>query len=149
MDDAQAQLIARLNATRHGTVMETLDITIVEATQDHVTASMPVGPNQRQNLGYLHGGVSVLLAETVASIASFLHIDQQRQMTFGLEINANHVRPKRDGTITATATLLHLGRTTHIWDIKIVDEQQKLICISRCTMAVVDRPPQQGNPLTT
>ena len=151
MDDAkhtqEAQLIAGLNASFRDSAMETLNITIVEADLDHVTASMPIGPKQRQNFGYLHGGVSVVLAETVASVASFLNIDQQRQMTFGLEINANHVRPKRDGVITATATLLHRGRTTHIWDIKIVDEQQKLICVSRCTMSVVDRPPEQDRPL--
>jgi 1,4-dihydroxy-2-naphthoyl-CoA hydrolase len=141
MSETPEQVVERLNASRHGTVLEPLDIKIVEATLDHVTASMPVGPNQRQNVGYLHGGVSVVLAETVASIGSYLHIDQERQMTFGLEINANHVRPKREGTITATATLVHLGRTTHIWDIKIVDENGKLVCISRCTMAVVDRAP--------
>jgi len=81
-----------------------------------------------------------VLAETVASLGSMLSIDRERQMAFGLEINANHLRSKREGVVTAVATPLHRGRTTHVWDIRIVDEQGKLICVSRCTVAVVDRP---------
>jgi uncharacterized protein (TIGR00369 family) len=107
---------------------------------------MPIGPNHRQQVGYLHGGISVVLAESVASLGTVLNIDASRQMAFGLEINANHLRPKRDGQLTAVATPVHRGRTTHVWDIKISDENDKLVCISRCTVAVVDRPPDNGNP---
>ncbi|WP_149401333.1 hotdog fold thioesterase [Dictyobacter arantiisoli] len=127
--------------------MEALDITVVEATLEKVVASMPIGPQHLQIVGYLHGGVSVVLAETVASIASVLHIDAERQMAFGLEINANHLRPKRDGIVLGTATPIHLGKTTHVWDVRITDERDKLICISRCTVAVVDQPPDGSNPL--
>jgi 1,4-dihydroxy-2-naphthoyl-CoA hydrolase len=133
------EFIEYTNSHRHGTALEVLDITLVEAANDRVVATMPIGPNHRQVIGYLHGGISLVLAETVASLGSALHIDREQQLVFGLEINANHVRPKRDGLLTATATPLHLGRTTHLWDIRIVDEQGKLICVSRCTVAVVDR----------
>lgn len=121
-----------------GTVLDVMGIELSEATKDRIVATMPITPHHHQPAGYLHGGVSVLLAETVASWGSLLNIDTDRQMAFGLEINANHLRPKREGVLTAVATPLHLGRTTHIWDIRITDENGKLICISRCTVAIVD-----------
>ncbi len=77
-----------------------------------------------------------------------LNIDADRQMAFGLEINANHLKAKRDGVLTAVATPIRLGRTTHVWDIRITDEQEKLVCISRCTVAIVDSAPNNGNPLS-
>jgi len=95
----------------------------------------------------LHGGISVVLAESVASLGTVLNIDASKQMAFGLEINANHLRPKKEGQLTAVATPIHRGRTTYVWDIHISDENDKLVCISRCTVAVVDRPPENGNPL--
>ena len=119
----------------------------MEAEKDRVVATMPIGPNHRQQVGYLHGGVSVVLAESLASFGSVLNIDADRQMAFGLEINANHLRPKRDGMLTGVAVPITRGRTTHVWDIRITDENDKLICISRCTVAIVDRPPDNGNPL--
>jgi uncharacterized protein (TIGR00369 family) len=140
LQDPHKNFIEYANTLRQGTALEALDIKVVEATQDRIVATMPIGPNHRQVAGYLHGGISVVLAETVASLGSMLFIDRERQMAFGLEINANHLRPKREGLVKAVATPLHLGRTTHIWDIRIVDEQGKLICVSRCTVAVVDRP---------
>jgi 1,4-dihydroxy-2-naphthoyl-CoA hydrolase len=139
MEQSNEDILSILNGMRKGTALEALDITVVEASVDRVVATMPIGPNHRQIVGYLHGGISVVLAETVASLGSALHIDPDRQLAFGLEINANHLRPKREGVVTATATPLHLGRTTHVWDVKIVDEQEKMICISRCTVAVVDK----------
>ncbi len=147
MEYSQEALLARLNTASRGTVLDVLGITLVEASQERVVATMPIGPHHHQLVGYLHGGVSVLLAETVASVGSALHIDTERQMAFGLEINANHLRPKRDGTLISVATPIHLGRTTHIWNIRITDENDKLVCISRCTVAVVDRPPDNGNIL--
>jgi uncharacterized protein (TIGR00369 family) len=139
MEDSYKEFIAYADTHRHGTAIEALDITVTDATADRLVATMRIGPNHRQPDGYLHGGISVALAETVASLGSWLHIDRKRQMAFGLEINANHLRPKRDGLVTATGTPLHLGRNTHVWDVRIVDEQGKLICVSRCTVAVVDR----------
>ena len=147
MDFSSEELVARINSTRDGSVWDVLDMMLVSAEKDKVVATMPIGPHQRQQVGYLHGGVSVVLAESVASLGTVLNIDASRQMAFGLEINANHLRPKRDGQLTAIATPLHRGRTTHVWDIRISDENDKLVCISRCTVAVVDRPPENGNPL--
>jgi 1,4-dihydroxy-2-naphthoyl-CoA hydrolase len=141
------EIVEHVNATRAGSIWEILDIKLVSATKDRVVATMPIGPQHRQQIGYLHGGVSVTLAESIASLGTVLNIDAERQMAFGLEINANHLRPKREGQLTATATPIHKGRTTFVWDIQIRDEQDKLICISRCTVAVVDRPPDNGNPL--
>ena len=139
MEFSSAEFIEQVNATREGTALAGLDITLVDAAPDRIVATMPIGANHRQPVGYLHGGISVALAETVASLGSVLHIDQERQLAFGLEINANHIRPKREGRLTATGTPIHIGRTTHIWDIRITDEQDKLICISRCTVAIVNR----------
>lgn len=95
MEYSPQEVITRLNAAREGTAMAALDITLISVSDERVVATMPVGPNQRQLVGYLHGGVSVVLAETVASVGSILHIDTERQLAFGLEINANHVRPKK------------------------------------------------------
>jgi len=147
MDFTSDEIVALMNSTREGSVWDVLDIKLVSAETDKVVATMPIGPNQRQQVGYLHGGISVVLAESVASLGTVLNIDAGRQMAFGLEINANHLRPKRDGQLTAVATPLHRGRTTHVWEIRISDENDKLVCVSRCTVAVVDRPPDNGIPL--
>ncbi len=145
MDFSNAEIVEMINSTREGSVWEILDIKLVSAEKDKVIATMPIGPHHRQQVGYLHGGISVVLAESVASLGTVLNIDADRQMAFGLEINANHLRPKRDGQLTAVATPIHRGRTTHVWDVKLTDENDKLVCISRCTVAVVDRPPDNGN----
>jgi 1,4-dihydroxy-2-naphthoyl-CoA hydrolase len=147
MEYSQEEIIAHINSTRAGSVWDVLDIKLVQAQKDRVVATMPIGPNHRQQIGYLHGGISLVLAESIASIGSTLNIEADRQMVFGLEINANHVRPKREGMLTGVATPLARGRTTHVWDIKITDENDKLICVSRCTVAIVDRVPDNGSPL--
>ncbi len=147
MEVSNEEIVAHINATRQDSIWAILDITVVSASKDRVVATMPIGPNQRQQVGYLHGGASVTLAESLASLGTALNIDMDRQMAFGLEINANHLRPKREGRLTGVATPIHKGRTTHVWEIKISDEDDKLVCISRCTVAVVDRPPDNGNPL--
>ncbi|TKC15472.1 hotdog fold thioesterase [Robertmurraya kyonggiensis] len=121
------------------TLMNTLGIEITTLEKGHVVATMPVDDRTRQPFGLLHGGASVALAETVASVGAFELIDQETEAAVGLEINANHVRGKKDGIVTATGTVLHQGKTTMVWDIKITDEENKLICVSRCTMAVVKR----------
>lgn len=121
------------------TLISALGIEITTLEKGKVVATMPVDDRTRQPFGLLHGGASVALAETVASIGAFELVDKATESVAGLEINANHVRGKREGMVTATATVLHQGRTTMVWDIKIVDEEEKLICVSRCTMAVIKR----------
>lgn len=122
------------------TMMEALDMVIVEATPERVVMRMPVGPKVHQPYGLLHGGASVALAETAASFATALNIDPQTQWAVGLEINANHLRSKRDGFVVAEATPIHRGRTSMVWDIRIRGEEDgKLVCVSRCTVAVVPR----------
>lgn len=120
------------------TVMATLDIEITEYTKERVVASMPVTPKTHQPFGLMHGGVSVVIAETVASAGSYQFIDAQKQRAVGLEINANHIRSKSDGTVHAIGIPVHVGRRTIVWDIRIYDEAENLICISRCTMAIID-----------
>ena len=119
------------------TLLTTLGIEIVETSKQRVVARMPVGPKVHQPFGLLHGGASVALAETVASMAGMLNVDTAKEGVVGLEINANHLRGKRGGAVTAVATPVHIGRRTHVWEVRITDEQDKLVCISRCTLAVV------------
>ncbi len=109
----------------------------VEVGPDFLKLSMPVNEKVKQPYGLLHGGISCVIAETVGGIASALVIDREKFYCFGLEINANHVRSARDGKVTATCSPLHLGRTTHVWDIKIHDEKGKLVCVSRHTVTIV------------
>jgi len=115
-----------------------LGIEMQEASADRVVATLQVTSDHHQPFGYLHGGVSVVLAESVASVGGYLRAPEGKA-AMGLEINANHVRSVKDGLLTATGTPLHTGRTTQIWEIKIRDERERLICISRCTLAVVNQ----------
>ncbi|MDX2010835.1 MAG: hotdog fold thioesterase [Myxococcaceae bacterium] len=121
-----------------GTLSEHLGIELKEVSKDKVVATMPVERRVHQPFGLLHGGASVVLAETVASIGAWMHAHEAGKAAVGLEINANHLRGKREGVVTATGTPLHLGRATHVWEIRLTDEAGKLICISRCTMALID-----------
>lgn len=147
MEFSSEEIVARINGTRKGSVWDALEITLVTAEKDRVVATMPIGANHRQQLGYLHGGISITLAESLASLGSVLNIDPASQVAFGLEINASHLRAKREGMLTGTATPLRLGRTAHVWDVRITDENDRLICISRCTIAIVNRPAEGDNPL--
>lgn len=121
------------------TLLGSLGIEITELQKGKVTATMPVDERTRQPFGLLHGGASVALAETVASVGAFELVDKENEVVVGLEINANHIRAKKDGFVTAVGTVLHQGKTTMVWDIKITDEEDHLICVSRCTMAVIKR----------
>jgi 1,4-dihydroxy-2-naphthoyl-CoA hydrolase len=114
-----------------------LGIVITAVGDDFVSATMAVDARTVQPHGRLHGGASVALAETVGSLAANLTLDPTQQIAVGLEINANHVRPVKSGLVTATARPEALGRTTQIWSIRIVDEQDRLVCLSRLTMAVI------------
>ncbi|KZV15459.1 acyl-CoA thioesterase/ catalytic/ hydrolase, acting on ester bond [Dorcoceras hygrometricum] len=117
--------------------MEALGIRITEVGEDWLRGTMPVDRRTHQPYGLLHGGASVALAETLGSSAAMLALDPAKFRAVGLEINANHVRGVREGTVTGTAKALHLGRSTQVWEIRIEDEQQRLVCVSRITMAVV------------
>jgi 1,4-dihydroxy-2-naphthoyl-CoA hydrolase len=119
------------------TLLDTLEIKILEASPDKVIATMPIQPKVHQPFGLLHGGASVALAETVASFGAFLSVADQGMVAVGLEINANHLRGVRDGIVTATATPIHKGRTTQVWNIEIKDQNDKMVCISRCTLAII------------
>lgn len=121
------------------TIMETLGIEIVEYSREQVAAAMPVTAKTHQPFGIMHGGVSVVLAETVASAGSYLFIDRTTHRAVGLEINANHIRSVSQGTVKAIGVPVHVGRTSMIWDVRIYDEAERLICISRCTVAILNQ----------
>lgn len=121
-----------------GTLLETLGIVVQEARPDRVVATMPVGPRQHQPYGLLHGGASVALAETVASVGSSLLPNGGVQRAVGLEINANHIRSVRSGLVTAVGTPVHQGRSTQVWSIEIRGDDGRLVCVARCTVAVLD-----------
>ncbi len=123
----------------HRGMASTLGIELTLLTPDKVVATMPVDARTQQPFGLLHGGASAALAETVASLGAFLNIDKDKQAPVGVELNANHIRGKREGVVTATATPLHRGRKIHVWEIRIEDEKNHLICASRCTLAIIDR----------
>ncbi len=129
----------RINAFDQDTLVEHLGIRVTEIGDEHVRGTMPVDARTKQPFGLLHGGASVALAESLGSLAANLVLESDKEMAVGLDINANHVRAVTSGHVTGTARPLHLGRTTHVWEIRIVDEGDRLICISRLTMAVVPR----------
>lgn len=132
--------VEQLQAHSRNTLAETIGIRVTEIGPDFVRATMPVTPRTHQPMGVLHGGASVALAETVGSVAATLCVDQALYVCLGQEINANHLRPVSSGTVTATARPYHIGKRSHVWSIEIRDEEEKLVCISRLTIAVVDRP---------
>ena len=116
-----------------------LGIEFIEVGSNFLKAKMPVDERTKQPYGLLHGGASVALAETIGSVASAYVIDHDKFLCVGLEINANHIRGTKEGFVTGTATPLHLGSSTHVWDLKIEDEKKKLVCISRLTVAILKR----------
>lgn len=128
----------QINAALKNTLMEHLSIKVSEIGNDYICAVMPVGPKVHQPMGFLHGGATLALAESLGSMASFLLIDPEKFNVFGLEVNANHIKSKRSGVVTAKATPIHIGSTTHVWDIKIVDEEGQLISIIRMTNMLVN-----------
>lgn len=128
--------LAALNALSKGTAIEALGIAFTAIGDDHLVATMPVDERSRQPYGLLHGGASVLLAETLGSSAGNMCVGEG-EVCVGLEINANHLRAVREGPVTGTARALHLGRSTQVWEIRIEDPRGRLACISRLTLAVV------------
>ncbi|TDV72092.1 hotdog fold thioesterase [Pseudomonas sp. LP_7_YM] len=135
-----------LNAKQKNTIGEALDIRFEDFDDQSLTASMPVDHRTHQPYGLLHGGASVVLAETVGSSASYLIIDTCKYFCVGLEVNANHLRGLRSGRVTAVAHPVHIGRTTHVWDIRLTSDEGKTSCISRLTVAIVplgEQPPER------
>ncbi|MCW2292926.1 uncharacterized protein (TIGR00369 family) [Pseudomonas sp. BIGb0408] len=135
-----------INAAQRNTIGELLDIRFESFDDESITASMVVDARTHQPYGLLHGGASVVLAESLGSTASYLCIDTQRFFCVGLEVNANHLRGLRSGRVTAVAKPVHLGRTTHVWDIRLSGDDGKTSCISRLTMAIVPHgspPPER------
>ena len=138
--------LAELNANRGGTMVEHLGIEYTGMGPDFLEARMPVDARTRQPYGLLHGGASMALAETLGSYGAALTVDPSRQLVVGQEINANHLRPVRDGFVTGTARPVHLGGRSQVWSIDIRDERGRLVCISRLTLAVLDRQAPQTAP---
>jgi 1,4-dihydroxy-2-naphthoyl-CoA hydrolase len=131
--------IDELNAMRTNTLAEVLDIKFTEIGHYYLMATMPVNSNTHQPYGLLHGGASAALAETAGSVASAMCIDPETQICVGIEINCNHVRSVRSGLVTAVVRPLHVGATLHVWDIRIHDEQERMICASRLTVSVLKK----------
>ena len=131
--------IEKLKPYGKGTMADYIGIEWTELGEDFFKASMPVDHRTNQPYGLLHGGASCVLAETLGSVASALVIDHSKFLCVGLEINANHVRGVRSGHVTGIVTPLHLGNSTHVWDIKIYDEKEKLVCVSRLTVVIIPR----------
>jgi uncharacterized protein (TIGR00369 family) len=133
------QSLDSLNAASEGTMVRHLDIVFTEVGEDFIRGTMPVDERTRQPFGLLHGGASAALAETLGSLAANMCVDRTRYRCVGQEINANHIRSARAGTVTGTARALHVGGRSQVWNIDIVDESGRLVCVSRLTMAVLEK----------
>lgn len=127
------------NEFSKNTLMETLEIQFTDAGPDFLTATMPVNSRIHQPMGLLHGGASVALAESVGSAASMLFADPHTQEVRGIEISANHLRAKREGIVTGTAKIIHKGRTIHLWEIRITDEENRLVCLCKLTNIILPK----------
>lgn len=125
---------------QNGTLIDLLGIEFLETSGARVVARMPVERRVHQPFGVLHGGASVVLAESVASTGAYLNVAARGMVAVGLEINANHLRSVTSGTVTATGTPVFQGRTTEVWQIEIVDDRGKPVCTSRCTLAIIPAP---------
>ncbi|MDQ1362894.1 MAG: 1,4-dihydroxy-2-naphthoyl-CoA hydrolase [Pseudomonadota bacterium] len=142
--------LEKLNLRGRNTAVENLGIVITEAGDDYLKGTMPVDHRTVQPLGLLHGGASVLFAESLGSIAANYCVDRNKAYCVGMEINANHLRSVKSGVVTGIARPLHLGATTQVWEIKIYNQVEKLVCVSRLTVAVVKKtegPVKQENLL--
>jgi 1,4-dihydroxy-2-naphthoyl-CoA hydrolase len=131
--------IEKLNELASNTMNDFIGIKFIEVGENYLKATMPVDHRTRQAYGLLHGGASATLAETVGSVGSVLVVDPEQYFCVGIEINANHLRSVKDGFVIATAIPLHIGMSSHVWDIKIIDKNEKLICVSRLTVYVVKK----------
>ena len=128
-----------LNSLAKNTMAERIAIEFTAIGADHMEARMPVDARTHQPFGLLHGGASVALAETLGSMAASCCVDMDRQFCVGLEINANHIRSVKDGFVTGITKPLHIGKKTQVWEIRILNENKELVCVSRITLAVLDK----------
>src|SRR5699024_10823170 len=128
-----------INMDINNTLIQSLGIEVVSLDKNQVEMTMPVDERTRQPAGFLHGGASVALAESDASVGAYLNVDPEQSNVFGLEINANHMKSKREGIATAKAIPRHIGKTTMVWEIDITVEQNNFTCVSRCTIGVVPK----------
>lgn len=135
----QPMTLDALNAWGRVNMIDYLDITFTEIGEDYLKATMPVDHRTKQPLGLLHGGASVVLAETLGSTAATLCVDVEKQYCVGIEINANHLRSVREGMVVGTARPVHVGRKTQVWQIHIHDDRDRLVAVSRLTLAILDR----------
>lgn len=128
-----------INAFSKNTMVEHLGIQFTEIGPDYLKAKMPVNQHTIQPLGLLHGGASLALAETLGSVAATMVVDPSKQYCVGLEINGNHIKSAKNGSAEGIARPMHIGKRTHVWEIKIINQQQELICVSRITIAIIDK----------
>lgn len=133
------KVLKKCNEWSKNTLMETLEIEFIDAGEGFLKAKMPVNPNVHQPMGLLHGGASVALAESVGSAASIIYINPEKQEVRGIEISANHLKSKREGEVYGTARIIHQGRSIHLWEIKITDEDDKLISLCKLTNMILPR----------
>jgi 1,4-dihydroxy-2-naphthoyl-CoA hydrolase len=143
------KILALCNKVSQNTLMQTLEIEYIDAGEDFLVARMPVNSRVHQPMGLLHGGASVALAESVGSAASMLYVNSEHSEIRGIEISANHLKAKKEGVVTATAKIVHKGRSIHLWEIKIVDEMGSLISLCKLTNMVLPKratpnPPKKG-----
>ncbi|WP_172406434.1 hotdog fold thioesterase [Pedobacter sp. AJM] len=132
--------VDELNSRPKNHIGALLGIEFTEIGEDFIKGTMPVDERTHQPAGILHGGASVVLAETLGSIASYMCIDPEKYLAVGLEVNANHLRPVKSGLVTGICKIIHRGGKTHIWDIKLYDDRGKMSCISRLTVAIINKP---------
>jgi 1,4-dihydroxy-2-naphthoyl-CoA hydrolase len=133
------KILQYCNHVSKNTLMQTLNIEYTDAGEDFLVATMPVNPSVHQPMGLLHGGASVALAESVGSAASMLYVNSEVSEIRGIEISANHLKAKRDGIVTATAKIVHKGRSIHLWEIRITDENNNLISLCKLTNMVLPK----------
>ena len=133
MDDYKDKILKVCNESSKNTLMETLQIEFIDVGEDYLVAKMPVNPKVHQPDGVLHGGATVALAETVGSMASYIFLDAQKMFIRGIEISANHIKSVRDGEVFAKAIIVHKGRTTQLWNIKITNAEGDLISVCKLT----------------
>nr|WP_315179837.1 PaaI family thioesterase [uncultured Flavobacterium sp.] len=133
------KILLYCNHISKNTLMQTLNIEYTDAGEDFLVATMPVNPSVHQPMGLLHGGASVALAESVGSAASMLYVNSELSEVRGIEISANHLKAKRDGIVTATAKIVHKGRSIHLWEIRITDENNNLISLCKLTNMVLPK----------
>lgn len=133
------KMLTLCNEWSKNTLMETLEIEYTDAGEDFLVATMPVNSRVHQPMGLLHGGASVALAESVGSAASLMFVNPEKQEVRGIEISANHLKSKKEGKVTATAKIIHKGASIHLWEIRIVDENNKLITLCKLTNMVLPR----------